>query len=286
MTINPSYEDLEQRVKSLKKETAELKKADEAMRESEERFRNLVEGSIQGILIHRDHKPLFVNQAYAAIFGHTPEEILRMDSIVPLFSQQDQTRLVEYKNDRLRGEEVPVDYEYQGVRKDGSLVWLENKVRVIQWEGQPAIQTTIFNINTRKQAEAELRESEERYRILLDAADHAGHAIILDQDIKETEGACVYSNETAAEITGYSREELSNQSWFDIIHPQYRDAALQRHRKRMNGEVIQDLFQLSIIRKDGKELPIDISSTLSEYQGKRALISFFRDITDRKQAEA
>ena len=136
-----------------------------------------------------------------------------------------------------------------------------------------------------KKADEALRGSEEQYRILLDAADHAGHAIILDQDIEGTEGACVFSNETAAEITGYSREALSNLSWYDIIHPQYRDAALERHRKRMNGEVIQDLFELSIIRKDGKELPIEISSTLSEYQGNQALISFFRDITTRKMAE-
>ncbi len=100
MIVKPTYEDLELRVKSLEKETAELKKADEALGKSEERFRNLVEGSIQGILIHRDHKPLFVNQAYSSIYGYTPEEILGMDSIVSLFSQQDKTRLVEYKDDR------------------------------------------------------------------------------------------------------------------------------------------------------------------------------------------
>ena len=136
-----------------------------------------------------------------------------------------------------------------------------------------------------KKADETLRESEERYRILLDAADHAGHAIILDQDIKGKKGACVFSNETAAKITGYSREELSNLSWFDIIHPQDRDASLERHRKRMNGAVIQDLFELSIIRKDGKKIPIEVSSTLSEYQGARALITFFKDITVRKRVE-
>ena len=94
MTAKPTYEHLAQRIKSLEKETAELKKADEALRVNEERFRNIVEGSIQGILIHRDYKPLFVNQVYAAILGYTPEEVLNMDSIVPLCSPRDRARLL------------------------------------------------------------------------------------------------------------------------------------------------------------------------------------------------
>ena len=263
----------------------ERKQTEEAQRESEERFRNLIEGSIQGILIHRNYKPLFVNQTYAAMHGYTLEEILSMDSIVPLISSQDRARLVEYKNDRLTGEEVPVDYEYQGVHKDGSRIWLENKVRVVYWNGQPAIQTTIFDIRKRKQAEEELRESEERYRILIDAAGQSGQAIILHQDKDGLEAACIFCNETASEITGYSKEEFSNLSWIDILHPKHRDEALQRYRRRFEGEVIQDVFEVSIITKSGKEVPVEISSTLSEYQGERALISFFRDITDRKQAE-
>ena len=132
--------------------------AEKALRESEERFRDLAEGSIQGIHIHRDHKPLFVNKACAAIYGYIPEEILRMDSIVPLFSLQDQARLVKYKNNRLNGKEAPAVYEYQGVHRDGSLIWLETKVRVVQWEGQPAIQSTIFDISKRKQAEEALKK--------------------------------------------------------------------------------------------------------------------------------
>jgi PAS domain S-box-containing protein len=71
----------------------------------------------------------------------------------------------------------------------------------------------------------------------------------------------------------------------DILHPQDRDAALKRYRIRQSGKDILDIFEATIIRKDAKRVPIELSSTISEYQGVSALITFFRDITDRRQAE-
>ena len=113
----------------------EQKIAEAELQESEKRIRNLVEGSIQGILIHRNHKPLFVNQKWASIHGYSPEEVLRMDSVVQLISSKDQKRMIGYKKARLRGEDVPTDYEYQGVHRNGSFIWLDNRVSVVQWGG-------------------------------------------------------------------------------------------------------------------------------------------------------
>ena len=136
-----------------------------------------------------------------------------------------------------------------------------------------------------KKAEDELRESEERYRILIESADRSGQAIIITQDMNGLEAGSILSNETAVVVTGYSHEELSSLSWFDILTPRYRDAAMKRARKRIIGENISDLFELAIIRKDGVEVPIEASSILSKFHGETALITLFRDITDRKQAE-
>ena len=263
----------------------ERKKAEEERRESEERFRNLIEGSIQGILIHRNSKPLFVNQAYADMHGYTPEEIFRMESTEQLISLQDQSRLLEYKNARLRGESAPIYYEYRGVRKDGALVWMENKVRVVEWDGQPAIQSTVFNISERKQAVEALRESEERNRILIEAADRSGEAIIVHQKRNEKEAVCVFANHTAVKITGYKQEELSSLSWFDILNTDYRDAAKGRYKRRLDGEDIPGFFELSIIRKDSSEVLIEGASIRTEFQNKNALVTFFRDITEEKRKE-
>jgi PAS domain S-box-containing protein len=136
---------------------------DTALQESEARFRHLIEGSIQGILIHRDDHALFVNQAYADIFGYeTPEAIYRLDTLLSLIAPHERTRLCGYEDDRLAGKEAPTHYEYQGVRKDGSRVWLDMQVRVITWQGVPAIQSTVFNISKRKRAEEERKRLEDQ----------------------------------------------------------------------------------------------------------------------------
>jgi len=120
---------------------------------SEERFRNLVEGSIQGILIHRNHKPLFVNPSWAKIFGYGVDEILGMDSVLPLIAPQDRDRITAYRDSRMRGQDTPATYEYQGLRKDGENIWLENQVRVVNWMGVPAVQSSLVDITERKRAE-------------------------------------------------------------------------------------------------------------------------------------
>ena len=126
---------------------------EETLRDNEERFRHLIEGSIQGILIHRHDKALFVNQAYAEIYGYaSPAEILAMDALTPLITPHEQARLLGYRQCRLQGQDIPTHYEYQGIRKDGTSIWLESMVRVVSWEGKLALQSTIYDITERKQA--------------------------------------------------------------------------------------------------------------------------------------
>jgi PAS domain S-box-containing protein len=128
-----------------------------ALREQERRFRELVEGSLQGILIHRDGNILFVNQAFASMHGYdSPDEIVQLGSQFACTAPHDRERLRGYTQARLRGEEAPSEYECQGLCKDGSLIWRENRVRVVPWDGRSAIQITTVDITERKRAEAGL----------------------------------------------------------------------------------------------------------------------------------
>jgi PAS domain S-box-containing protein len=176
MLQKPTYEELEERIRALELEISQntvgkskIEKSPSVKQVTNEgRFRNLIEGSIQGILIHRNHKPLFVNKQWATIHGYSIDEILCMDSVIHLISPHDQPRMIEYKDVRIKGGKAPVSYEYEGVRKDGSLVWLENRVMVVQWDGKPAIQTIIVDITDRKHAENALKESQSRYRAVVE----------------------------------------------------------------------------------------------------------------------
>ncbi len=128
----------------------------------ESRYRALLEGSIQGILIHRDFRPLFVNQAFATMFGYThPEEVLQLDSLLVLIAPEMQLQLQRYVEARQRGDAAPMAYEFEGIHRDGSRRWFDNRVMVVAWEDEPAIQLTLIDITARKQMEAEHHRMEE-----------------------------------------------------------------------------------------------------------------------------
>ncbi|MEE8378971.1 MAG: diguanylate cyclase, partial [Gammaproteobacteria bacterium] len=138
--------------------TAKLAIAEKAIKESEAKFLNIVEGSLQGIIVHRDFKPLFVNQRCADIFGYNnPEEILNLDSILEtLWSPEERKRIKKYETLLTERCEVPISYECRGVRKDNSLFWFENNVSTINWQGKEAIQIAVIDITDRKQANEQL----------------------------------------------------------------------------------------------------------------------------------
>ncbi len=142
----------------------ERTRAEAVLRSSEERFRNLVEGSLQGMVIQRHFKALFVNQAYADIFGYTPTDILAMSSTLQLFAPCEHARLQAYHKARLRGESIPSHYECQGVRKDGTPIWVDTLARLVEWEGHVVVQGTLIDITARKQAEAAQQHLAEQLR--------------------------------------------------------------------------------------------------------------------------
>ena len=138
----------------------ESHKTQQVVIESEQRFRDLIEGSAQGIFIHRAWQPLFVNSAFAAMLGAaSPDEILAMPSWRSLYAPHEHTRMQNYQAARLQGREAPTRYEVDMVRLDGTIIPVESVVRVITWKGQAATQVTMVDITERKQTERLLWEA-------------------------------------------------------------------------------------------------------------------------------
>lgn len=132
-----------------------------ALSESERRFRNLVEGSIQGYYVHRDWEIVYANSAAAAIFGYELNEFIGLD-LLQLITPDEHQKITDLRERRLAGElDVPERYEVGGIRKDGSPLIFETFSRLIDWDGAPALQSTILDITERKNVEAHLLYAKE-----------------------------------------------------------------------------------------------------------------------------
>jgi PAS domain S-box-containing protein len=140
-------------------------------------------------------------------------------------------------------------------------------------------------IAERERAEEALKESEERYRALINLGAQIGEAVVMLKDAGLKEAVHVYCSDAWLRMTGYTREELQNMTFGELIPPRYRKVGLERYRRKMSGESMPGLFELGIIKKDGSELPIEITGAFSTYQGKRVNVLYIRDITRRRQGE-
>jgi diguanylate cyclase (GGDEF)-like protein/PAS domain S-box-containing protein len=141
---------------AIQVDIGERKRVEQELRQSEQRFRSLVENSLLGICIERNGKPLFVNQSFAEIHGYdNPTEIIQLGSLTPLYVPDDLTRVFQSRRKRARGR-MPLQYELRGVKKDGSIVWLQTQTMTVSWNGEPAAQTTVIDVTARKSREDRL----------------------------------------------------------------------------------------------------------------------------------
>jgi PAS domain S-box-containing protein len=245
---------------------------EDTLHNSEIKFRTLVEGSPQGILVHCNHQPLFANQAFAAMFGYaTPEDILRLETILPLLGSQDQARLIAYHEAFLRDEDMPLQYGFQGLRRDGTHLWVEVTATVVPWNGAPAILNTVFDITAHHQVTAELAH----YHLFSERARDI--VLFIRQD-----GQIVEANQAAVAAYGYDRETLLTMSIYDLRAPETSPLIAPQMRQADQSGI---LFETVHQRKDGGTFPVEVSSTGANIGGERLLLSIIRDITERKRIE-
>ncbi len=254
------------------------KNADEMLRISEENFRHSLDDSPLGIRIYAtDGKILYANQEILKIYGYDSFEELNNTPREKKYTPECYAEYQIRKEKRRRGEYVPSNYEISIIRKDGKIRYLEVFRKKVMWNGEVQFQALYADITERKQAEKNLQEGEERYRIVVE---NAHEAIIITQDMK-----MVFANRAAVEQIGYSKETLTSGIFTSFIHPDDRRMVADYSIKRLNGENVPPVYSFRIISQDGKVKWVELNATVIEWNKKPATLNFFNDITERKLLE-
>ncbi|MBN1931513.1 MAG: PAS domain S-box protein [Desulfobacterales bacterium] len=143
----------------------DYKQAQSALQESEKKYSTLVENSLTGIYINQNGKIIFANKRFAEIYGYSQEELAGIESW-RLVHPEDRAFVAELREKRLIGGKVPSEYRARGLKKDGSIIWIERINSLIDYKGEPAILGNIMDITLRKQMEEKLEKSKHELQFL------------------------------------------------------------------------------------------------------------------------
>jgi PAS domain S-box-containing protein len=245
--------------------------------QSEEKYRGLIENIQDGIFIIQDAKLNFVNEAFARIAGYPIQEIIGMD-FRDLVAQEDKELVVDRYTRRLRGEKVPSEYEFRLIRKDGTIVAVDMNVGAFTYFGRIASIGILKDITQRKLLDETLRQSEERYRTLVD---WTPEAIVVHRG-----GKLIYVNPAAIKLIGAkSVKDLIGKPLLDLVHPDFRQIVLERTKNIIEKGIYPPMIEEKFIKLDGTTIDVEVKATSIIYDGELANFAAIHDITQSKRAK-
>lgn len=221
----------------------------------------------------------FVNDAASRrIYGYSAEEMMGKAFTELMTEEQARKDLEVFE--RIKAGHRAFNYRTLHLRKDGSPVHLSfNAVVELSPTGEVLGTTgTATDVSDLVRYAAELERSEERYRLLFE---NATEPIGVAQD-----GRIVFHNRAVIEATGYEADEIRVLPFVDLIHPDDRAMVVDRHLRRLKGEIFPNVYVLRIVRKNGEIRHMNLSGVSIVWEGRPATLNFFSDITARVHAEA
>lgn len=252
------------------RDVSDRKKAEEELRESEERFSRLAGAAFEGIVISENGTVVDLNDQCATMLGYERTEMIGLN--VAQFVAKESLELV--KNNITMGIEDP--YEHSALKKDGLTFPVEVRAKRLPYGGRMFRVTAIRDITERKQAEESLLSSEQKYRNLFESANDA--MFIFDPSSE----LILEANSKACEIYGYSREEFAGLSLKKIAMDSGQGDNVIRQTIE-TGSVMD--FETIHFKKGGVAVHVLVNTSVIDFKGAKAILSISRDITERELAD-
>lgn len=263
---------------AILRDIRDRKRVMQALQESEEKYRHLVNHAPAGIyeVDFWNQRFVTVNDVMCEYTGYTKEEFLSL-SPLEILSEESRNQFIQRLAKIFAGEQVPETVEFMIRAKSGREFWVILNINFIYENGKPRGATVVVHdITERKIAEEAIHKSEERYRLLVD---NASEGIFIAQD-----GRLKFPNPKTLEMLGYTEEEIKDIPYEDLLHPEDR-RVIQEARKDAE-QALPWTHSLRVLSKTGEELWAEVSAVPITWEGRPAALSFVRNITPQKNLEA
>jgi two-component system, cell cycle sensor histidine kinase and response regulator CckA len=265
-------------VQGVARDVTDRERTEQALLESEAKFRAMAEGAPCGIAIYQDECLRYTNRMMTQIFGYAQEELVNTESvwnvILPEFREMVRTRA----NARLRGESLPRGYEFRIRHKNGSERWVDFTAGLFEYEGRSASLITLFDITERKQAQAQADQAQQLFRLVVEKSTDLISILAADGTIK-------FESPSVESVLGWKAEELIGKDSFDYVHP---DDVVEAKRLLASGfsQPPSNTAEMRLRHKDGSYKVFEAASSQIVEDGiTTALIINFRDVSERRRQQ-
>gem|GEM_PF-1328254 len=252
------------------------KKAEIALQESEKNYRLLFDSAGDAIvLLDMKGKILNVNDKFLRLGGMSKEELMgKHFKDLNLISLKDLPKIMAHFASIIAGKNKLSTVTIQN--KKGEWKYLEVSSSIISHDGKKiGVLNIIHDVTSRKQAEENLQQSEEKYRLVVE---NAMEMILVAQD-----DVLKFVNQSTLNLLGYTQEELLSKPFMEFIHPDDRQKVLENYTARLKGVNTIPIYSFRVVTKQEKVRWVEIQAVHISWQGKPASLNFLRDITNQRE---
>lgn len=240
-------------------------------------FKDMVEGAVQGILVHRNFKPLYTNKAFSNLLGYkTKKAIMTMPLIRALYPEEDWAMIEDEYNNFIHSDNISCIGRMLCVNKKGEEIWLSTTKRLIDWDGEPAVQISAFDITRQVEIEHIMMDNEQRLRAVLE---------ILPVPVyiaRRTDGKILYVNRKTCLLLEQSTGPLLRSSSNDFFVDQE-----DRIRIHQMIDTVPDIREIEVRMKTAQDRTFvaELAAIGMTYSGEPAMLVSMNDISQRKKLE-
>lgn len=267
-------------IQAIGRDITERKIAEKKLRESEEIFKNIFKYSAAGVsLIDINGRWIEVNDIFCKITGYSKKELLSY-KYVDITHKNDKAKSKYFFKKILLGKIKYRYFEKRYVHKNGSIIWVYLSLSLIRDSFNKPLYfiTHIQDITKNKIIEESLKESEEKYRTLMD---NSPDAIVV-----YIENKIVYvNNECVCLMKASSKKQLIGKKVMQFVHPDSRKIVIERMKKVTKEGIILPSIEEKFICLDGSSVDVEVKSMSIKLGSKLAVQLIARDITERKESE-
>lgn len=250
----------------------------DALEKSERKFRELADLLPQCVYeLDRHGNGTYLNKAGQIAMGFTGKDIKfhALDGVIP----EDRSRMMENMHTTFQKKRLSFSDEYTALRQDGSTFpAIFYSAAMIENGEFMGIRGLIIDISERKAMEEAIRKSEEQYRRVIQSLQE-GLFVLQDEKF-------IFVNDSIVDIIGYTVEEMTGKHFSTVIPPELGTKGVQKYMERENGKFGSLSYEFTLLHKDGHtQVPVTLSTNLTEFDGKPAIVGTAKDITDRIKAE-